>query len=440
MSNEIKPVCVLIGPVASRSGYGDDARSRALALINWGKFDVKIGPTRWGACPMTELDDETRPGVKEIKSRILTGPITTQPELVVQVAIPNEFQPMGKFNVGVTAGIESTVPKAEWLEGLNRMNLTIVPSNFTKEVFSKASFMKNHPNGQQEPIKMTKPMEVAFEGVDTNIYKKTSEPSIEIDSALNGIPESFCYLFVGHWLQGDLGADRKDVGMLIKVFSEVFKNKKNKPALILKTSGATFSQMDKHDILRKIRDVRSQLTGDLPNIYLIHGDITPTELNRLYNHPKVKVHVSFTHGEGFGRPLLEASLSGKPVIASNWSGHLDFLPDNLCTLLPGTLAPLPPSACNDWMIKEAHWFNVNYSVAAQKLEESFTDYIKFIPNAEKLRQHNSAKFTEEAGQKAFIDILEKYVPVFEKKVQVTLPKFKKVAPLVSAATTSASIT
>lgn len=427
MSNEIKPVCVLQGPVASRSGYGDHTFQIATALIKSEKFDVKIVPMRWGVCPNTMLDDESRPMVKEIKDRILSSNLNEQPELFVQVSIPNEFQPRGKFNIGVTAGIESTVPKAEWIEGLNRMNLNIVPSNFSKEVFLKATYEKKHNNGMIEKISLNKPIEVAFEGVDTEIYKKTSEPSPEIDAALDAIPESFCYLFVGHWLQGDLGADRKDIGMLIKVFSEIFKNKKNAPALVLKTSGATFSHMDKTEILKKINDIRKHLTGNLPNIYLIHGELTPTELNRLYNHPKVKVHVSFTHGEGFGRPLLEATLSGKPLLVSGWSGQLDFLPQDLSNLLPGNMVPIPPSACNEWLIKEAQWYNVNYSLAAQKLEDSFENYIKYVPNAEKLRVQNAEKFTLEAGNKVFMEILNKHMPVFEKKVALTLPKFKKIS-------------
>jgi glycosyltransferase involved in cell wall biosynthesis len=232
---------------------------------------------------------------------------------------------------------------------------------------------------------------------------------------------------VGHWLQGDIGADRKDIGMLVKVFSEVFKNKKKKPALVLKTSGATFSKMDKTEILKKINDIRSPLSGDLPNIYVVHGELTPQELNRLYNHPKVKAHVSFTHGEGFGRPLLEATLSGKPLLTTGWSGHTDFLPVELSNLLPGVLANVPPSACNEWLIKESQWYVANYSVAAQKLEDMYENYIKYIPNAEKLRQQNSEKFTLEAGNKVFIDILEKNLPTFEKKVAITLPKFKKVS-------------
>ncbi len=430
MSNEIKPVCVLQGPVASRSGYGDHAFQIATALIQWDKFDVKIAPTRWGGCPNTMLDDETRPWVKEIKSRILTTPLQSQPEMFVQVSIPNEFQPIGKFNVGITAGIETTVPRVEWIEGLNRMNVNIVPSKFSKDVFEAAAFTKKHQNGQEEHIKMVKPMFVAFEGIDMDIYKKGGPTDQAINSTFDGIDEDFVFLFVGHWLSGGLGADRKDVGMLIKVFSEVFKDKKKKPALVLKTSGASFSNVDKHDILKKIHNIRKDIKGDLPNVYIIHGDLTQVQLNALYNHPKVKAHVSFTHGEGFGRPLLEASVSGKPVIASEWSGQLDFLPKDLAVLLPGTVSPIPESAVNEWLIKESAWFNVNYSVAAQKLDDVFNNYKNYTKNADTLGKINSEKFTLDGGNKVLIEILKSVVPVFETKVGFQLPKFKKIeAPI-----------
>jgi hypothetical protein len=114
---------------------------------------------------------------------------------------------------------------------------------------------------------------------------------------------------------------------------------------------------------------------------------------------------------------------------------LDFLPQEISNLLPGSLTPVPPSACNDWLIKEAQWFNVNYSVAAQKLEDTFENYIKYVPNAEKLRVQNSQKFTLEEGNRVFMEILNKHLPTFEKKVAITLPKFKKVS---APATTSAT--
>ena len=105
----------------------------------------------------------------------------------------------------------------------------------------------------------------------------------------------------------------------------------------MKTSGATLSILDREAILHKINVIKANIKGDLPNIYLIHGDFSDDEMNGIYNHPKVKAHVTFTHGEGFGRPLLEASISQKPVIAPNWSGHTDFLPKGTAVLLNGTL-------------------------------------------------------------------------------------------------------
>ena len=146
-----------------------------------------------------------------------------------------------------------------------------------------------------------------------------------MNDQLKSIEEPFNFLYVGHWLQGGLGKDRKDTGMLIKVFLETFKNQKKKPGLILKTSGAGFSVLDREATLEKIRQIKNTVDGELPNIYLVHGDFYDDEINELMNHPKVKAHINITHGEGFGRPLLEASVTEKPVIASNWSGHVDFL-------------------------------------------------------------------------------------------------------------------
>jgi len=426
MNVEIKPTCVLQGPIQSRAGYGDHCRQIAIALIKWGKFDVKINPMKWGGCPNSALDSDEDPNNAIIRSALLTENIRQKPELFVQVSIPNEFKPAGHYNIGITAGIETTVPRLEWLEGLNRMDLNIVPSKFSKDVFTAASFTRTHPDGKSERIAVSKPIEVAFEGVNTEIFKKTQKPNKVLDAAIEKISETFCFLCVGHWLQGELGADRKDIGMLVKIFSEVFKNKKNAPALILKSSGANFSQIDKDDLLKKINKARHGLEGTLPNVYLIHGDLSLEEMNRLYNHPKVKAHVSFTHGEGFGRPLLEASLSGKPVIAAGWSGQLDFLPSNLAVLLPGALGPVPSSAINEWIIKEAQWFNVNYSIAAGRLDDVFQNYINYIPNAEKLRAENSEKFTLEGGNKVLVDIISKNLPTFEQKVQIVLPKFKKI--------------
>ena len=248
-----------------------------------------------------------------------------------------------------------------------------------------------------------------------------------LENQLNEIEVDWCFLFVGHWLQGGLGNDRKDLGMLLKTFLETFKNQPKRPALILKTSGAAPSILDREEIVTKVNQIKNTVDGTLPNIYVLHGDLEDDEMNGLYNHPKVKAHVSFTHGEGFGRPLLEASLSGKPVIASNWSGHVDFLPKNLSILLDGSLSEVKKGAiADDFKVDGQKWFVVNYTQAVAVLKDVYKSYKKYTFNAKKLATINKSKFSLDAMTRQLGKILDKYVPEFPEEVKLELPKLKKV--------------
>jgi|TARA_B100000073_G_C23710797_1_gene564195 glycosyltransferase involved in cell wall biosynthesis len=416
----MKELLVFQGPLSSRSGYGDHARDLVRALISMDRFDIKIIDLRWGDCPRNALTTRD----VDIASRIVTGNIDRQPDVFVQLSVPNEFNPVGKFNIGITAGIETTICSAQWLEGLNRMDLNIVPSQHSKDVFEKTFYdrMDNRTKQKVGELKCEKPIEVLFEGADLNIWKKTDEISETVHTDLSTIPESFCFLHVGHWLQGVEGESRKDTGGMIRTFCNTFKTGTKKPALILKTSSATFSVIDRENTLSKIRDIRNQIPN-APNVYLVHGDMTPTELNSLYNHPKVKAHISFTKGEGFGRPLLEASLSGKPVIASNWSGHIDFLKHSI--LLPGELKPVHPSVhWKDVILPEAKWFTINYNYASKVLKEVFKKYKDFIPSARKQRRHSIDNFSIDKMNSDFKTMVEKYIPKTE-QVEIKLPTLPK---------------
>ena len=427
----MKPLVLVTAPVGTRSGYGSHSRDICRSLIAMDKFDVKIWPVRWGGTPQDALNEKD-PNDIPIIERLLGDPnLKHQPDIHFHIVVPNEFSPLAKYNIGITAGLEVTVCPPEWLEGLNKMNLNIVPAKFIKESLSKTQFDKHDQNTQQKIgiIKCETPIEVLFEGADTEIYKPTKEFSKDLVDELKGIKEDFCFLFVGHWLQGSLGHDRKDLGMLIKTFLETFKNQKKQPALILKTSGATPCILDREDIFKKINEIRNTTNGKLPNIYMLHGDLRDEEMNGLYNHPKVKAHVSFTHGEGFGRPLLEASLSEKPVIAPNWSGHVDFLNKD-AILLPGSLNEVKEESLMKGMhIKETQWFTVNYNYASKMLKNVFDNYSKYTIKAKKLAIVNQTKFSLDAMTKKFEGILDRYLPNFEeppKQVPLELPKLKKV--------------
>jgi len=428
----MKPLLLFTGPVATRSGYGAHSRDLVKSLIDMDKFDIKINSLRWGSTPMNALSPNN-PDHKEILDKFLNDPnLPRQPDIHIQVSVPNEFTPMAKYNIGITAGMENTAPKPEWIEGMNRMDMNIVPSQFVKDIFEKVVYEKMNDKKQKvAEVRIVKPVEVLFEGVDTDIYKLTKEFSTDLIGELDKIQEKWCFLYVGHWLQGELGQDRKDTGMLIKTFLETFKDKKQQPALILKTSSATFSVIDRNEILEKVKMIKDSVDASkLPNIYILHGDLEDEEMNGLYNHPKVKAHITFTHGEGFGRPLLEATLSEKPVIASDWSGHKDFLNKNLAILLNGALTKVHKSALpKEMLVDGAQWFTVNYQYASKIMSDVVKNYRKYTLNAKKLGMFNRVKFSMKAMTKKFESILNQNLPKFEEQpqaVNLKLPKLKKV--------------
>ena len=430
-----KPLLLFTAPVGTRSGYCAHSRDIVRSLIAMDRFDIKIFPVRWGSTPQNALNDKD-PNDKGIVERLLQNPnMERQPDIHIHCVVPNEFMALGKYNIGITAGIETTACPQDWIDGLNRMDLNIVPSNFSKDVLEKCIYdrIDNNTKKVLGSIKSEKPIEVLFEGADTTIYKKPKKISKELKKEFQGIDESFLFLYVGHWLSGSIGNDRKDTGMLVKVFLETFKNMKKKPALVMKTNSADFSVLDREEQLKKIRDIRNSIKGeDLPNIYLLHGDLTDEEMNELYHHPRVKAHISLTHGEGFGRPLLEASLSEKPVIASNWSGHKDFLPDDKALMLPGNLTKTPPEAFPENIYVEgSQWFSVNYPVASNVVKDVYNNYKKYQPLAKKLSFENKNRFSLNAMTKEFEKILDKYLPEFEQQVDLKLPKLKSASKTTS---------
>ena len=424
----MKPLVFVSCPIDTYSGYGARSRDIVLALIKSEKYDVKVLPQRWGNTPFGFLKQNNSDHKLMIDCIWNQPQLPKQPDCWIQITVPNEFQPLGKFNIGMTAGIETTVCAPGWIDGLNRMNLNLVSSEHAKTVFKNSKFEeKNNQTGEiVRKIELTAPIEVLFEGINTNIYQKIDAVNdSEVWDIVNDISEEFNFLYVGHWLNGALGEDRKDTGMLIKTFLETFKDKKQKPGLILKTSSVNHSIMDREEILDRIRKIIATVEGnELPQIYLIHGELSDDEINELYNHPKVKAHVSFTKGEGYGRPLLEASVSQKPVVVSNWSGHLDFLNPEMSVLLPGEVKQIHPSAVvQDMLLPEGGWFTVDYKKASETLEDVYKNYKKYVDGAKKQAYRSRTEFNLEKMSEKLISIMEEKVP---KPIQLKLPQLKKI--------------
>ncbi len=416
-----KPFLLFRGPVQTRSGYGAHSRDLLQALYEMNTYDIKIDSCGWGSTPMTALEKDNV-FHKWIESNIISS-LTTQPDVYVQVTVPNEFQRVGKINIGITAGIETTVAPKSWVDGCNKMDMIITTSQFSSEVLMSTVYNEtdNVTGKLIKQHKIEKPIKVLFEGVHTDTFNNEYN---DIDLDIN---EDFAFLFVGHWLKGNLGQDRKDVGMLIKSFAEAFKNEEDKPALVLKTSSATFSIKQREDLAKKIKELVNNIETP-PPIYLLFGELTDKEMNNLYNHPKIKAMVSLTKGEGFGRPLLEFTMTGKPVIASNWSGHKDFLPMDKAIMIGGKLTDVDESAIDDFILKGSKWFTANYNEASEVMKIVKNDYQKFLDRSENLRIENTTKF----GFQKMIEEFEKLLPKtvsqedLPKQKPINLPKLNKI--------------
>jgi glycosyltransferase involved in cell wall biosynthesis len=300
------------------------------------------------------------------------------------------------------------------------MQLIIVPTEFTKTVFETTA------NNNNKTI--TTKIEVIPEYFDETVYSDNVVKT-ELD-ILNEIPESFGFLAVGHWLQGQLGEDRKNIGGVIHCFFQTFKNQKDQPALILKTSGATYSIMDRIEIESKINQVRNMFAKDrLPNVYLLHGDLTDAEMNSLYNHSKVKAMISFTKAEGFGRPLLEFSACNKPILAPHYSGQADFLKKDFICEIKGGLTDIHPSTQNEFLIAGAKWFTPDYKYAGAMMEDVRKNYKKWKELAKRQRYFVNSTFTKSAVAEIYkkvlidIDTQIKKIPTIS---ALKLPAMKKI--------------
>ena len=330
-------------PYKTNTGYGYKSRDFIRAFIKvFPQYDTKLFNKVWNHSIQIDVEDLDELLVTEVKET---------PDLFIHIGLPNEMQFVGKKNILVTAGTEVSKIPNEWYEYLNKCDLVIVPSKFTKSLL---------------PIKVR--TEVLFEGYNHKIVPQ--------DVNLDIVEEDFCFLYVGQFMNnGAFSQDRKNLGNTIVHFLETFKNKKKKPALIIKSQMGSCSKADYYTVYEYINSLKELFKKDsLPNIYLLHGELSDEEMFGLYNHPKVKAMVSLTRGEGFGRPLLEFATTNKPIIVSKHSGHLDFLGAKTTNFVNGKMVTIHPNAVWSAMPQDSKWFEPNYNEYKKHLVDVFENY------------------------------------------------------------------
>lgn len=387
-----QPKLVFRGPVLTASGYGTHSRQLLRGILASRAFDVSIISTVWGSTPFLMQEDPFLQEIRELsfKHEMNVHQGTAKYDVSIQCTIPNEFEKLAQVNIGVTAGIEVDRVSPEWLQKVNStVDLLVVPSQHSMEVFSNTRYGTS--NG--DVLQLTKPIVVVPEGFDSTYFNVLGTSfgmeKFQIESEFN-------FLYVGLGLDKPNGEERKNLGNLVKWFCEEFKGDE-KVGLVLKTAIVNGSLMDFEMVKNHLERIKKETgAGEFPRIHLIHGRLSDEELSLLYKHPRVKAFVTLTHGEGFGLPLIEAAACGLPVIATNWSGHLDFLRidgKNRFVPIDYDLGPVPASAVWKGVIEEgSQWAYPKEQDFKSKIKKVVLSYSKPKEWADELSKYVSEKF------------------------------------------------
>tara|TARA_R110002012_G_scaffold156060_1_gene316908 strand:+ start:4900 stop:6117 length:1218 start_codon:yes stop_codon:yes gene_type:complete len=309
----VKKKVLLKGPLLTRSGYGEQARFALRALRSREDlFDVFIQPLQWGKTSWSSEMDEERVWIDQTIEKTI-GYIQQggQFDMSVQVTIPNEFQRLAPINIGYTAGIETTKVAHQWIQKVNEMDKIIVVSSHSKQVFENTEYQgQNQQTGEQVTLRTQTPVEAV--GYPVKTFETLPELELNVTTAFN-------FLAVAQF------GPRKNLHNTIKWFIEEFRNEDI--GLVIKSNIAKNSLMDRKKLHGDLTHFLRQQGERQCKVYLLHGDMTDAEMHSLYQHPQIHAFVSLPHGEGFGLPLFEAAYTGLPVVATGWSGQLDFLVD-----------------------------------------------------------------------------------------------------------------
>ena len=374
----------LKGPLLTRSGYGEQARFALRALRSREDlFEIFIQPIEWGKTSWTPEMDKERAWIDQtIEKTIAYIQQGGQFDLSLQVTIPNEFQRIAPVNVGYTAGIETTKIAHQWIQKINEMDKIITVSSHSKNVIENTEYgAKNSQTGEQFILKAQTPVEF----VNYPVKTYDSLPELELN-----LTTSFNFLSVAQF------GPRKNLLNTIKWFIEEFRNED--VGLVIKSNLSKNCLIDRNRLRNELANFLRQQGERQCKVYLLHGDLTDAEMHSLYRNPQINAFVSLPHGEGFGLPIFEAAYSGLPVVATGWSGQLDFLIDaegreQFYNVSFDLQAVQPEVVWDGVLVKDSMWAFPREGSAKEQMRACFNDL-----NGDNDSNHTTLIGLEQAAQ------------------------------------------
>ncbi len=408
----MKKKILLKAPILTRSGYGEQSRFALRALRSRPDiFEVFIQPIQWGHTSwLTERDEERLWIDHTIEKTIAYLQQGGQFDISLQVTIPNEWENLAPVNVGYTAGIETTKVAHQWIQKANEMDNIIVVSEHSKNVFENTQYTGIHNETKEKhELRLHKPVD--FVNYPVKSYDELVDLNLDLKTKTN-------FLVVAQ------SGPRKNMPNTIKWFVEEFAD--DDVGLIVKTNKAKNCLMDREIIFNDLKAYVGAIPKTKCKVYLIHGDMTDQEMHSLYSDEKVSAFLALPHGEGYGLPIFEAAYSGKPVVATGWSGQLDFLcdetkKDRFYNVAFDLNAVQPEVVWDGVLIKESLWAFPREVSAKEKMRQCYEDIInkeglasEAMSYAEELKERFSeeklyAKFVENVVSLKEIEQMQKDV-------------------------------
>jgi glycosyltransferase involved in cell wall biosynthesis len=429
------------GPVQTASGYGVHARMLLKALVDSGEYDITVASVPWGSTPLIYSEEGFFKTIRELSLKF--DPDCRDYDLSVQVSIPNEFQKIAPVNIGVTAGIEVDRVAPEWIQICNDViDVLVVPSVHSAETFTKTIY--HDPNGKQ--IKIQKPIYIMPEWPDPEAF---NQGPIDPTTKQYVFPSKFNFLVVGLGMDKAEGEDRKNITQTVRWFCEQFRGDPD-VGLVLKVSLVNNSFLDFKHIKNRIQFIKQQTgCGQFPRIHLIHGRMSDRELAALYKNTNIKALITLTHGEGYGLPIIEAAACGLPVMATNWSGHLDFLKingQNKFVPFDYELKEIPDSAVWDKVLnRNTRWANPVEADVKMKMKKITISYDRPKEWADELAVHINVNYTQKLADE-FLSLLKDHLDgnrhvIFNKHALVKLvPASRKLDNVTLVAVSDKNVT